>query len=710
MNAKRLLIVLILLTVALTLGLSAAAAQDAPPAKGQPRGEGTIREETALGPNQALPPVWESENNDSFGDADWVHDTGVFATHLSGTFGAPGDVDYYEFYGIAGDQLIVTTAAERYGSAADTVITLYDEAGNTLASNDDYEDYLWGTVDSRLSYTLISEQFYYLKVANFFADRGGPSYWYDVFVSMPVRDSEWWYQYGPGDDEPNNTRATAYGLRYGTTLPWTRMDNAGDVDYFKFDGMAGDQVRIRVETTGIFGTLRSVVGLYNSAGTLLGSCRPDPNGWPPDSSNCFVQKTLPKTATYYVKVSDAGNAPSGQYWLQIGFLEPAEPNDGLAQATPLNYGQKVRGLVSTGDTCDTYRFYGQAGDYVTLLGPGDGVMVELDNAAGDYLTSNFERFGLPMSYALPANDWYYASVCGYYFLDYTPYHFGAYELAVDKMVLAGMKANGLAGGLAFSKGDILAWLPGSNQAAMFFDGSDVGLPPTANVMDFDVVQESYEGGADPEYLLMSFKTPTLLPDYPAPFKAMAQDVIKFAPWELGDSTDGNWEMYLDGSDIGLTTTAEFIDAVDLIVSEYDELFLSTVGRATVVPNNGSAPFTAEDEDLFHCGAPPGGWNTVVNCRLYFDGSAAGIPATADITAVWLDPEAPNWDIHMTFAAATIVNGVTYQPNDVAVCRPNSMVMPITSCTWLPKPWMGNTRGMSGKVIDGLTFHLEQPYW
>ena len=95
MNAKRILFIGLLLTVALTLGLSAAAAQDAPPAKGQPRGEGIIREETALAANQALPPVWESEPNNTRDTADFIAENGVFATQASGVIGAPGDVDYY---------------------------------------------------------------------------------------------------------------------------------------------------------------------------------------------------------------------------------------------------------------------------------------------------------------------------------------------------------------------------------------------------------------------------------------------------------------------------------------------------------------------------------------------------------------------------------------------------------------------------------------
>lgn len=698
MRTKRLLTLVVLLTVVLTLGLATAQAQDKSPTQADATHSASVPTEPYLNPDQALAMLKESEPNNQRTEesADWIYELGEFATPVSGVISSGTDVDYYTFYGIPGDQLEVRVWADQAGSDLDAELTLYDEAGEPLVYNDDcYAEDL----DSCISYTITSEEFYYLLVTDL-NGRGGASYGYDLFVWMPVRNNEWWYQYGPGDEEPNNTRGSAYAVRYGHTLPWTRIDVNGDVDYYKFTGQAGDQVRILVETRGLRGGLNSRLALYNSAGTLLGSC---PQSGSP--YNCFLEKVLPKAGTYFVKVSGAANDGGQPYWLQIGLWEVNENDDSVGAAKMEVYGNKVRGMVSAGDTCDYIRFYGEQHDYVTVQAPW--MEVDMLDQNGNLLITNYMEQGLPMSMELPYTGIFYISVCAYYALDYSPLNASDYTLIFNEMMLTGIKTNGKVGSFSYGMGDIIALERHSifPQYTMFFDGSDVGLKPKTNLMDFDVVQRDYYGADMPDYLLMAFKAAISLPGVA---NVAPHDIVKFVPYDLGEVTNGYWEMYLDGSDIGLTTTAETIDAVEFTSSEFDNLYFSTTGHATITPNKpGSVAFVAEDEDIVRCSVPQGGWNTVVGCSLFFDGSAAGIPAGADVSSFSHGSEMTD-DLFFTFAQATTFNGTNFLPNEVVQCHPNNWTMPLSSCTWYIN-FDGFNHGLYGKVIDGLDTWMQPPY-
>ena len=705
MNIKHLFRVVIVVLAALALTSLVAAAQDNTPVKGDSATSGVARE-AAPAPFLPMPGFGESEPNDSRQQADFLTHDYWSAARASGLINFIGDADYFEFYGLVGDHLVVSVAADRIGSGLDSVIQLYNQGGNLLAENDDASD---GDLDSYLTYTLTSEGYFFLRISDYEDTHSGADHWYDLYIWAGERTDEWYDMYAPGDEEPNNTKAQAYPVRYSNILSWARIDNDGDVDYYKFDGKAGDVAQIWVETTGLRGTLESRLTLYNSAGATLASC--DEGDWGPQDTNCYVEKLLPKTGTYYLTISDAHNkgGESKVYWLTVSMVDPYEPNNTMGQATNLTYGQPARGIIAPGERCDFYRFYAQAGDYVTIL--LDNMEFELQDSGGAYLTTNFEDWGMPLTYTIQNTGWYYLPVCGYAYLEEEPYHRSAYELILGEVELYGVKTDGKVGALTYGKGDILAFFPAANSWALFFDGSDEGVK--TNLLDFDVIQVRYGSAmAHPyadwvDYLLLTFNAKTVLPNYPTNIVAMPQDIVQFEPYELGEYTSGRWNMYLDGSDIGLTTSAEMIDALDFTDDYWDSLYFSTTGRATVVPNAGNPPFTAEDEDLIDCGLHQQGENTVANCRLYFDGSAAGIPATADIAGVWFDPA--NGDIHLTFTAATTINGVKYLPNDVAICRPNNYVLPLSSCTWQPKAWVGNNHGLTGKFVDGLSSHLEEPY-
>lgn len=706
MSLKRSLTALLLVAVVCACLLPLAHAQDAPPDKGVPPGP-SLPVEAAVLPLGAFPARPEVEPNNSLVQANGIDHAYWFASQVSGVINPRYDGDLFWFYGLRGDLIVISVAASRYGSNLDPVVHVIDSAGTVLAENDDPDEW---DLDSYLSYTLPAEGDYFVRISDYDNQHGGTDHWYNLFFWAQQRSDEWnTTPYAPGDEEPNNTRAKAYPVGYGDTLPFARLDYDGDVDFYKFDGLKGDVARVSLETTGLHGTLESQLALYNSAGTLLASC--GPANWGPNDTNCALEKLLPKDGTYYLKVSDAHNkgGTAKTYWLQVGFGELWEPNNSIAQAANLSRTGAIHALISQGDNVDVFSFYGRPGEYLTLR--IDNLDLELLDIDGRTVLADTYFCGYGLSLRVPREGYYYVRVKNRAYTMADGDSYGDYMLEVDELLLLGTTTNGVASGAAYTKSDILSEHSAVVYSRLFFDGSDVGVK--ANLRDFHVFQDNsclaYPNVEQPSRILMSLAASNVLPDYPAAFTALPQDIVALRGPELGPRTYGDWDMYMDGSEIGLTTAAEAVDAVGWAFGYgWEGLVFSTVGTATINSQNG--PLTAPDEDLIGCEVNQTGWNTQLWCYRYLDGSAAGIPATADIASVWIDPwngATGDGDIYMTFAAATVINGVTYRPNDVAVCRPQTSPQ-VSACTWLPKYWQGNFEGFSGKLIDGLDLLGQAP--
>lgn len=133
------------------------------------------------GPGQPLlvervPVVAEKEPNDGFRQAQRV----VLPQEIQGQINRDQDVDLYRFEGRAGQKIILEIHAARYGSALDSILTLYDAGGGILASNDDIP----GSTDSRIAHTLPKTGTYYVGVVDA-NDSGGAGYVYRL--SLRVR-------------------------------------------------------------------------------------------------------------------------------------------------------------------------------------------------------------------------------------------------------------------------------------------------------------------------------------------------------------------------------------------------------------------------------------------------------------------------------------------------------------------------------------------
>ncbi len=112
---------------------------------------------------------------------------------LNGRIARAGTEAVFAFEGRAGDAVVADVLARRLGSPLDSVLTLTDPQGKTLATNDDTEDKAAGLLthhaDSRISVRLPADGTYNLRLGD--AQRqGGPEFGYRLRIGAPRPDFE----------------------------------------------------------------------------------------------------------------------------------------------------------------------------------------------------------------------------------------------------------------------------------------------------------------------------------------------------------------------------------------------------------------------------------------------------------------------------------------------------------------------------------------
>lgn len=248
-------------------------------------------------------------------------------------------------------------------------------------------------------------------------------------------------------------------------------------------------------------------------------------------------------------------------------------------------------------------------------------------------------------------------------------------------------SNGVVSGLTYKDEDILrhdlirGWV-------MIFDGSDVGVGNS----DVDAFELMADGS-----ILLSFEQPIIL----GPLGVVADaDIVKFTPSQLGNTTSGSFSLYFDGSDVGLTTANEDIDAIAL--DQSGNLVISTLGSFSVPGLSGL------DEDLIRFEATALGTNTSGTWTLLFDGSDIALTSGAeDINGASIMPDAG--DIALStrgnFRVSSINDStLSGDNNDIFGCVPLS-TGGNTSCFFFPifdGAWAG-----FNKTIDGVSVIFTQ---
>lgn len=264
-------------------------------------------------------------------------------------------------------------------------------------------------------------------------------------------------------------------------------------------------------------------------------------------------------------------------------------------------------------------------------------------------------------------------------VDSSPATVGITVNPASPLLYLGSSTSGTAGGVSFADEDILIKDVATGAWSLYIDGSDIGLANT----DIDAFELRADGS-----LLMSFDTDFSLSGFGT---VDDSDIVRFVPTSTGTTTAGSWSWYFDGSDVGLTTTSEDVDALALLSD--GRLVISTLDSVSVTAASGA------DEDLLVFTPSQLGATTSGTWAMYFDGSDVGLSSTSneDVNGVWIDAAGK---IFLTTLGSFSVTGLSGDGSDIFACTPSSLGS-TTACTW-SMYWDGSANGFSGEDTDSVS--------
>lgn len=235
-------------------------------------------------------------------------------------------VDYYNFSGTAGDEIVVSLQIHSIGSELGALLSFYDSTGNLIAYNDGdivLPDGVWG--DPILYLKLPSTGDYYISVGTAVFRTG-------INIGEPTGHYRVTLETGAllnlaGDRfEPNDTMQTASPI----SLPF-RSDSAdllyfGDIDWFRFTAKKGPQYAIDIDalemksTPGWAMVVKPRLGVFDNAGHLLSSTD---SGVDPDSGfvgDPAILFSAPQDGTYYIAITAPGDTDFQGVFSNSSFL------------------------------------------------------------------------------------------------------------------------------------------------------------------------------------------------------------------------------------------------------------------------------------------------------------------------------------------------------------------------------------------------------
>ena len=223
--------------------------------------------------------------------------------------------------------------------------------------------------------------------------------------------------------------------------------------------------------------------------------------------------------------------------------------------------------------------------------------------------------------------------------------------AAPRPLYFSLLSNGTVGGLSVANEDIVSF-DGAATFGLAFDGSDVGLS-SRRLDAFSWL--------DPDTLLFSLDTDgATLPGITGTIDD--SDLVRFDASSLGETTSGSFSLYFDGSDVGLTTNAEDVDAFELLAN--GQLLLSTQGAVGVTGVSGA------DEDLLAFTPGTLGATTSGTYSMYFDGSDVGVSTSdEDVDAAAVDSAGR---IYLSTLGSFAVTGASGADEDVFVFTPATL--------------------------------------
>ncbi len=229
--------------------------------------------------------------------------------------------------------------------------------------------------------------------------------------------------------------------------------------------------------------------------------------------------------------------------------------------------------------------------------------------------------------------------------------------------------------------DILALDLTTDTSTLYFDGSDVGI----GSRDVDAFHLEADGS-----ILLSLGSSSTVPGISG--TVSDADIVRFIPTSLGTTTAGSFEFYFDGSDVGLTTAGEDIDALSRAP---DGRLVISVLSSYDVPG-----LTGDDEDLLIFTATSLGETTAGSWERYLDGSAVGLADAADenIAGLWIDPTT-GYLYLTTDKYFTTADGVSGDQDDLFRCEP--ITLGETSACTFALFWDGDGHNFIDNYIDAI---------
>jgi len=153
-----------------------------------------------------------------------------------------------------------------------------------------------------------------------------------------------------------------------------------DVDNYRFQGNAGDRIRLIVSGSSL--GLDPKIVLRDESGTVLQTVSCNGN---PFACSTNLDQTLSSTGTYFLSLSDVGSNESGNYTLSLYQYPPTDNWNGIAYDTPLS-----EQLGHLGDM-DFLAFSGSAGTDVKIslasTTPGIDPLLEVWDPLGNLIES-----------------------------------------------------------------------------------------------------------------------------------------------------------------------------------------------------------------------------------------------------------------------------------------------------------------------------------
>ncbi len=180
--------------------------------------------------------------------------------------------------------------------------------------------------------------------------------------------------------------------------------------------------------------------------------------------------------------------------------------------------------------------------------------------------------------------------------------------------------------------------------SLLFDGSDVGL--SSDNEDLDALSILPDG----RLVISTLSDGSVPSPTGSSLGVRGEDLLAFSPAVdgLGTTTRGTWAKYFDGSNVGLGSSSERIDALDIDASAVDAvlLHLSTSGSFSVALASG------QDEDAVTFDQATGAFVPGLRLR----GVSLGLSSSADIDALHVGPTALD-AVDLTYTPVIDVAGV-----------------------------------------------------